>query len=166
MLRNNQQLQTCISRQKHSTVGSSVEEDTHLLAVVLRKNTSCCKMMYSVDEQAVVAKYSAVGTTKGRPIRRCSNRIQEQRSSARLIIEHGNNQFIIGISILGKTESELIKRVLDDDLDEVSEWIKWTSKYIDQLGMEQAEASEKLKSRKEQNKLSCRQKEAQMQNFS
>ncbi|KZV58337.1 hypothetical protein F511_34166 [Dorcoceras hygrometricum] len=60
MLRNNQQLQTFRSRQKHSAVGSSVEEDTQLLTVVLRKNTSCWKMMYSVDEQAVVAKYSAV----------------------------------------------------------------------------------------------------------
>ncbi|KZV43433.1 hypothetical protein F511_30387 [Dorcoceras hygrometricum] len=42
------------------------------------------------------------------------------------------------ISVLGKTESELIDSVLVDDLDEVSEWIKWTSKYINQLGIEQS----------------------------
>ncbi|KZV23473.1 auxin response factor 16-like [Dorcoceras hygrometricum] len=46
------------------------------------------------------------------------------------------NQFFIRISVLGKTESELINSVLADDLDEVSEWIKRTRKHTMTLSAE------------------------------
>ncbi|KZV19818.1 hypothetical protein F511_29384 [Dorcoceras hygrometricum] len=53
-----------------------------------------------------------------------------------------------GISVLGKTESELIDSVLADDLDEVSEWIKYINQLVgNQLGIEQSwslEAAQKL----------------------
>ncbi|KZV27343.1 kinesin-3 [Dorcoceras hygrometricum] len=83
------------------------------------------------------------------------------------------------------TESELINSVLADGLDEMSEWIKRTSKHTMTLDeknraeliykpagripagnraklVDKLRASKQLKSRKEQKKLSCRQKEAQI----
>ncbi|KZV28756.1 ELMO domain-containing protein A [Dorcoceras hygrometricum] len=86
-------------------------------------------------------------------------------------------------------KSKLINSVLADGLDEVSEWIKRTSKHTMALDeknradliyqpagrkpagnraklVDKLRASKKLKRRKEQNKLCCRQKEAQMQNCS
>ncbi|KZV16998.1 filament-like plant protein 4 [Dorcoceras hygrometricum] len=65
------------------------------------------------------------------------------------------------ISLLGSVshyERKLIDSVLADDLDEVSEWIKWTRKYINQLEWSKAGASKQLKSGKEQNNLSYKQK--------
>ncbi|KZV16268.1 hypothetical protein F511_36582 [Dorcoceras hygrometricum] len=94
-----------------------------------------------------------------------------------------------GISVLGKTESELINCVLANGLDELSKWIKRTSKHTMALDekiraeliyqparrkpagngsklVNKLKVSKQLKCRKEQNKISCRQKEAQMQNCS
>ncbi|KZV16861.1 histidine--tRNA ligase-like [Dorcoceras hygrometricum] len=55
------------------------------------------------------------------------SRVQEQN------VEVQNSSSADQVQRTRATESELIDSVLADDLDEVSEWIKWTSKYINQL---------------------------------